>query len=86
MITSLDNGFILKVNEQGQPLLQVKGLKKHFPVSSGFLSKITGYVYAVDGVSFDLHEGKCLGLVGESGSGKTTCQVSFFGVAGIEGF
>jgi len=48
------------------PLLQVKDLKKHFPVGKHVLVK------AVDGVTFHVHEGECLGLVGESGSGKTT--------------
>jgi peptide/nickel transport system ATP-binding protein len=60
------------VNEKKQPILQVRNLRKHFPVVRGFLNRIVGYTYAVDGVSFDLHEGECLGLVGESGSGKTT--------------
>jgi len=54
------------------PLLSVKDLKTHFPVRSGLLQRVTGYVKAVDGVSFDLGRGETLGLVGESGCGKTT--------------
>lgn len=53
-------------------LLNVENLKVHFPIQKGFLSKTVGYVYAVDDVSFTLHEGETLGLVGESGCGKTT--------------
>ena len=53
-------------------LLQVRGLKKHFPVHRGLLQRQTGWVKAVDGVSFALAQGKILGLVGESGCGKTT--------------
>jgi peptide/nickel transport system ATP-binding protein len=60
------------VGEEKTPLLQVQGLKKHFPIVKGFFNKVVGQVRAVDGVSFDLIEGECLGLVGESGSGKTT--------------
>jgi peptide/nickel transport system ATP-binding protein len=47
-------------------------LKKHFPIRSGFLSGVTGHVYAVDGVSFSINRGETLSLVGESGCGKST--------------
>jgi oligopeptide/dipeptide ABC transporter ATP-binding protein len=53
-------------------LLDVRNLKTHFPIKNGLFSKVTGYVKAVDGVSFTLHKGETLGLVGESGCGKTT--------------
>ena len=53
-------------------ILQVRGLKKHFPVRRGLLQRQTGWVKAVDGVDFTLEQGKILGLVGESGCGKTT--------------
>ena len=55
-----------------ETLLTVKDLKVHFQVKKGILSRTAGYVYAVDGVSFSLHEGEILGIVGESGCGKTT--------------
>ncbi len=53
-------------------LLEVKGLKKYFPIRSGILSKITGHVQAVDGINLHIDKGEILGLVGESGCGKTT--------------
>jgi oligopeptide transport system ATP-binding protein len=53
-------------------LLDVKDLRKHFPIRRGFFSRVVGSVLAVDGVSFELYRGETLGLVGESGCGKTT--------------
>ena len=53
-------------------LLEVKDLKKYFPIKRGFLSRTVGYVRAVDGVNLFVREGETLGLVGESGCGKTT--------------
>ena len=53
-------------------LLDVKSLKKYFPIETGFFRRTTGYVKAVDDVSLLIHEGETLGLVGESGCGKTT--------------
>lgn len=54
------------------PLLEVKHLKKYFPIKGGVFSKTIGYVYAVDDVNFTLAKGETLGLVGESGCGKST--------------
>ena len=53
-------------------LLEIRDLKKYFPVPSGALGKAHEYVKAIDGVSFDVEDGETVGLVGESGCGKTS--------------
>jgi len=54
------------------PLLEVRNLRKFFPIQKGFARRVVGHVRAVDDVSFAIQEGETLGLVGESGCGKTT--------------
>ena len=58
------------MSEQKQPLVEVRNLKKYFPIKSGMMNKTL--LKAVDDVSFSINEGETLGLVGESGCGKTT--------------
>src|SRR5438309_8732065 len=53
-------------------VLEVRGLKKFFPIRHGFLQRVVGHVRAVDDVNFDVKQGETLALVGESGCGKTT--------------
>ena len=53
-------------------LLEVRDLRKYFPIQKGLLQRTVGHVKAVDGISFDVQRGETLGLVGESGCGKTT--------------
>ena len=60
------------VEKENIPLLRVEHLKKYYPVKGGIITHTTGYVKAVDGVSFSVMRGQTLGLVGESGCGKST--------------
>ncbi|OPJ56542.1 ABC transporter ATP-binding protein [Clostridium oryzae] len=61
------------MSNEDKILLEVKNLKKYYPVKKGFFNNKVSYVKAVDDVSFYIKKGETLGLVGESGCGKTTC-------------
>lgn len=63
-----------------QTVLEVKDLKKWFPISGGLLGRVGGFVKAVDGVNIEIKEGETFGLVGESGSGKTTVARCIIGL------
>lgn len=60
------------MTNKNAPLIEVRHLKKHFPITGGFLQRQVGSVKAVDDVSFKVFHGETLGLVGETGCGKTT--------------
>ncbi|NEN86656.1 ABC transporter ATP-binding protein [Paenibacillus elgii] len=60
------------MSQTSQLLLEVKGLKKHFPYKQGLFSRQKGVVHAVDGLDFTVNRGETLGIVGESGCGKST--------------
>lgn len=64
--------MIMEAPKSSKILLEVRELKKYFPIRGGVFGKVLGYVYAVDGVNFSIRIGETLGLVGESGCGKTT--------------
>jgi len=61
-------------------ILEVEALRKHFPIRSGFFQRVSGWVKAVNGVDFQISEGRTLGLVGESGCGKSTVARMIMGL------
>jgi len=67
------------------PIIEVKNLKKYFPVTSGVFLRRTGWVYAVDDLSFTVDKGETLGIVGESGCGKTTLGRCIMGMYDLTG-
>jgi ABC-type microcin C transport system duplicated ATPase subunit YejF len=70
-LPSMDS-CLLQKDKINPALLQVENFKVYYPVRKGFFKRVVDYVHAVDGVSFQLQQGKTLALVGESGCGKTT--------------
>jgi len=71
--------------EEKPPLLQVNDFKVYYPIHKGIFKRIVDYVRAVDGVSFDIQQGKTLALVGESGCGKTTLGKSLLNLIPASG-
>ncbi|MCW5821001.1 MAG: ATP-binding cassette domain-containing protein, partial [Trueperaceae bacterium] len=70
---------------QTGPLLEVKNLRKYFPIRGGILSRVVANVKAVEDVSFNVQRGEVVGLVGESGSGKTTLGLAMLRLERSEG-
>jgi len=66
-------------------ILEVEGLKKHFPIRRGFFQRVVGHVKAVEDVSFSIAAGQTLGLVGESGCGKTTVARMILNLLPVDG-
>ena len=64
-------------------LIEIKDLKVHYPIRSGFWNRVTNQVKAVDGINFSIEAGETYGLVGESGSGKSTTGKSVVGLENV---
>lgn len=68
----MKNEQLNHITHNEENILEVKNLKKYFPIKSGMMQRVVGNVKAVDGVTFNIKRGTTMGLVGESGCGKTT--------------
>ncbi|GAE35817.1 oligopeptide transport ATP-binding protein OppF [Halalkalibacter akibai JCM 9157] len=62
----------MSLQTNNEVLLEIKGLKKYFPIKKGFFQRTVGNVKAVDGITFSIKKGETFGLVGESGCGKSS--------------
>ena len=71
-VSNIEDSSVSEATKSDRVLISVSDLKMHFPITSGFFNRVSAYVKAVDGVSFEIYEGETLALVGESGCGKTT--------------
>ncbi len=86
IITDQERNAAREVLYKGDKILELKNVKTWFPAKKTMFGKVTDYMKAVDGVSFDVYEGETLGLVGESGCGKTTLGRTILNLApAIEG-
>ncbi|WFE74769.1 ATP-binding cassette domain-containing protein [Roseinatronobacter sp. S2] len=72
LTSTLTEGVRKAGRRKGDPLLEIRNLQMHFPVTKGFLHRVVGTVRAVDNLSITIRAGETVGLVGESGCGKTT--------------
>jgi oligopeptide/dipeptide ABC transporter ATP-binding protein len=68
-----------------KPLLEIRNLKKYYPIKGGILQRVQGHVKAVENVSIDVYEGETLGVVGESGCGKSTFGRTVLGLEPLTG-
>ncbi len=72
VVAAQKQAVVMQQSADSNPLLEVSGLKVHFPIHKGVFKRVAGHVFAVDGVSMDIPPGCTQALVGESGCGKTT--------------
>ncbi len=85
LLAAEPKGQAAEVAADAPLLMQADNLKVWFPIKTGFMRKVTGYVKAVDGVSVAIRKGATLGIVGESGSGKTTLGLALLRLISSEG-